>query len=107
MEGSSTLGRLGLEGLLLFVYSNFIFLVDRFTTWREVEKFFAEFFSFRFDNMSRCHLLVASLFPYSCALLLRFVFHVYTLEYLLVYCASFTFVPHLDKLEKNQPSRNF
>ena len=24
LEGSSTLGRLGLEGLLLFVYSNFI-----------------------------------------------------------------------------------
>ena len=80
MEGSSTLGRLGLEGLLLFVYSNFIFLVDRFTAWREVEKFFAEFFSFLFDNISRCYLLVASLFPYSCALLLLFVFHVYTLE---------------------------
>ena len=80
MEGSSTLGRLGLEGLLLFVYSNFIFLVDRFTAWSKVEKFFAEFFSFFFDNVSWCYLLVVSLFPYSCALLLLFVFHVYTLE---------------------------
>ena len=28
MEGLGTLGRLGLEGLLLFIYPNYIFLVD-------------------------------------------------------------------------------
>ena len=30
LEDSSTLGRLGLEGLLLFVYSNFIHRILRF-----------------------------------------------------------------------------
>ena len=43
--------------------------------------------------------MVASLFPYSCTLLLLLVIHVYALELLSVYYASFTLIPHLDKLE--------
>ena len=74
-------------------------LVDRFTAWRAAERFFAEFFGFLFNNTSTCYLVFASLFPYSCALLLLFVVHVYALESLSVYYTSFTLVPHLDKLE--------
>ena len=55
-------------------------LVDQFTVWRAVERFFAEFFSFLFDNTSWCYLVVVSLFPYSYALLLLFVVLVYALE---------------------------
>ena len=79
MEGSSTLGRLDLEGLLLFVYYN-LFTSGSISTWRVVERFFAEFFGFLFDNMSWCYLVFASLFPYSCALHLLFVIYVYALE---------------------------
>ena len=49
-------------------------------TSRITERFFAEFLGFLFDNTSWCYLMVASLFPYSCALLLLFVVHVYALE---------------------------
>ena len=75
LEGSSTLGRLGLEGLFLFVYSNLSIL-----TWRVAEKFFVKFFNFLFDNTSWFYFVFASLFPYSCALHLLFVVHVYALE---------------------------
>ena len=68
MEGSSTFGRLGLEGFLLFVYSN-LFTSGLISTWRVAESFFAKFFDFLFDNTSRCYLVFTSLFPYSCALL--------------------------------------
>ena len=51
LEDSSTLGILGLEGLLLFVHSN-LFTSGLISTWRVVERFFAEFFGFLFDNMS-------------------------------------------------------
>ena len=70
-----------------------------FTVWRAAKRFFAEFFGFLFDNTSPCNLVVASLFSYSCALLLFFVIHVYALEQLSVYYTSFTLVPHLDKLK--------
>ena len=76
-------------------------------TWRVTERFFARFFGFLFDNTSWHYLVVASLFSYSCALLLLFVVHVYVLEQLSIYCASFTLVPHVDKLEKKQYSHNF
>ena len=69
MEGLGTLGRLGLEGLLLFVYLNLL-SSDRFTAWRAAEKFFAEFFGFLFDNTSRCYLV----FAFSLPLLLCFTF---------------------------------
>ena len=52
-------------------------------------------------------LCLHSLFLYSCALLLLFVVHVYALEQLSVYCASFTLVPHLDKLKLKQSCCNF
>ena len=79
LEGSSTLGRLGLEGLLLFVYPNLLSSgsIYRLEGDREI---FAEFFSLLFDNTSSCYLVLAFLFPYSCALLLLFVVHVYALE---------------------------
>ena len=32
-------------------------------TWRVAKRFFTEFFSFFFDNMSRCYLVFTSLFP--------------------------------------------
>ena len=52
-------------------------------------------------------LCLHSLFPYSRALLLLFVIHVYALEQLSVYCASFTLILHLDKLKLKQSCRNF
>ena len=78
--------------------------MDQFTTWRVAEKFFSgfftEFFGFLFDSTSPCYLVFASLFPYSCALLLMLVVHAYALGVdLSVYCTSFTLVSHLDKLE--------
>ena len=51
LEGLNTLGRLGLEGLLLFVYSN-LFTSGLISTWRIIERFFAEFFDFLFTNTS-------------------------------------------------------
>ena len=62
LEGSSTLGRLGLEGLLLFMYSN-LFTNGLISTWRVTERFFAKFFDFLFDNTSQCYLVFASLSP--------------------------------------------
>ena len=64
LEGSSILGRLGLKGLLLFVYSN-LFISGSISTWRVAERFFAKFFSFLFDNTSWCYFVFVSLFPYS------------------------------------------
>ena len=69
LEYLGTLGRLGLEGLLLFVYLNLL-SSDRFTAWRAAEKFFAQFFGFLFDNTSRCYLV----FAFSLPLLLCFTF---------------------------------
>ena len=64
LEGLGTLVRLGLEGLLLFVYPNLL-SNDRFTTWRVVDRFFAEV-----NNTSRCYLV----FAFSLPLLLSFTF---------------------------------
>ena len=69
LEGLGTLVRLGLEGLLLFVYPNLL-SNDRFTAWRVVERFFAEVFDFLFNNTSRCYLV----FAFSLPLLLCFTF---------------------------------
>ena len=57
LEGLGTLGRLGLEGLLLFMYPNFI-SSGLLTAWRVVERFYAKDFSFLFDNTSLCCLCV-------------------------------------------------
>ena len=61
--------------------------------WKVAERFFAEFFNFLFDNTSACYLVFASLFPYSYALLLLFVVHVYAL--VSVDCVSFILVSAL------------
>ena len=57
LEGLGTLGRLGLVGLLLFIYPNFIFwwIID---CLEMAERFYAENFSFLFDNTSLCCLCV-------------------------------------------------
>ena len=62
LGGSSTWGRLGLEGLLIFVSST-LFSSGSITTWRVAERFFSEFFSFLFDNTSWCYLVFVFLFP--------------------------------------------
>ena len=51
LKGLSALGRLGLEGLLLFMYPNW-FSSGLFTVWRAAEWFSTEFFGFLFDNTS-------------------------------------------------------
>ena len=99
------MGRLGLEGLLLFMYSN-LFTSGSISTWRVVERFFVEFFGFFFDNTSWCYLVFH---PSS----LTLVLYIYCLLFIFVHkssfgdCASFTLVLHLDKLGKKQSSRNF
>ena len=79
MKDLGTLDRLGLEGLLLFMYPN---LLSSGSIYRleGAERFFAEFFGFLFDNTSPCYLVVASLFPFSYTLLLLCVVHIYALE---------------------------
>ena len=62
MEGLSALGRLGLDGLLLFVYPNLLFS-GSIIAWRAAERFFDEFFGFLFDNTSACYLVFAFSFP--------------------------------------------
>ena len=66
----------------VFCYScsPILFSIGLISTWRVMERFFTKFFGFLFNNMSWCYLVVASLFPYSCALLLLLVVHVYALE---------------------------
>ena len=49
-------------------------LVDHFTTWRVVERFFAEFFDFLFDNTCRCYLCVCISLPFTLYLLIVAVF---------------------------------
>ena len=63
MEGLGALGRLGLEGLLLSMYFNYI-SSGLFTTWRAVERFYAEGFGFLFDNTSRVVFVFTSSFPF-------------------------------------------
>ena len=48
----------GLEGLLLFMYPNFILFSGLLTTWRVAEMFYTEDFGFLFDNTSLCCLCV-------------------------------------------------
>ena len=61
LEGLGTSGRLGLEGLLLFMYPT-TFSSGLLTAWRAAERFYAEGFSFLFDNTSSIVLVFASLF---------------------------------------------
>ena len=70
MEGLGTLGRLGFEGLLLFMYPNYIFywITYRLEGGGEV---YAESFSFLFDNTSLCCPCVCISLPLS----LPFIFY--------------------------------
>ena len=63
LEGLGTLGRLGLEGLLLFMYPNFI-LSGLLTAWRAVERFYTESFGFLFDNTSLCCHFICIFLPF-------------------------------------------
>ena len=57
-------------------------LVDHFTAWRAVERFFAEFFDFLFDNTCRCYLCVCISLPFTLYLLIAVVFVInYGLEW--------------------------
>ena len=62
LEGLGKLCRLGLEGFLLFLYPNFI-ISGLLTTWRVAERFYAENFSFLFDNTLLCCLCVCIFLP--------------------------------------------
>ena len=64
LKGLGTSGRLGLEGLLLFMYPNYV-SSGLLTAWRAAERFYAEGFGFLFDNTSNVVLVFASLFPLS------------------------------------------
>ena len=44
------------------LYTPTLFSSGSITAWRAAERFFAEFFSFLFNNTSRCYLVFASLF---------------------------------------------
>ena len=79
MEGLGALGILGLEGLLLFMIPTDC-LVDRFIAWRAVERFYAEYFGFLFDNKSVCYLVFAFFFPTLLAFILLLCFDEYGLE---------------------------
>ena len=70
LEGLGTSGRLGLEGLLLFMYPT-TFSSGLLTAWRAAERFYAESFGFLFDNTSCVVLVFAFLFPLS----LPFIFY--------------------------------
>ena len=58
LEGLGALGRLGLEGFSAIYAFQFYFLVDHLIAWRAAVMFFAEFFSFLFDNTCWCYLCV-------------------------------------------------
>ena len=72
-------GRLGLEGFLLFVYSNLFSsgLIYHLEGGREV---FAKFFDFLFNNTSECYLVFAFFFPTLLTFILLLLFDEYGLE---------------------------
>ena len=65
MEGSSTLGRLGFEGLFDVLVLQLYSLVDHFGLKDYKEVFMLSTLVFLFNNTSRCYLVFVSLFPYS------------------------------------------
>ena len=100
MEGSCTLGRLGLEGLS---YASTLLSSGSITTWRAAKRFFAEFFGFLFNNTSWCYLVFASLFPYSLSFIVDCCLLAYGLESRFGDCASFILIPHLDRVKAIKP----
>ena len=49
--------------LFCYSYTPTLFSSGSISTWRVAETFFAKFFGFLFDNISRCYLVFVSLFP--------------------------------------------
>ena len=74
-EGSSTLGRLNVEGLFDIIILQLYSLVNHFGLVGHGE-FFHRVFRFLFNNTSQCYLVFAFLFSYS----LSFIFIVYYLS---------------------------
>ena len=72
-------GRLGLEGLLLFVYSN-SFSSGSIYYLEVAERFFAKFFNFLFDNTSACYLVFAFFFLSLLTFILLLCFDEYGLQ---------------------------
>ena len=62
LEGLGVSSRLGLEGPLLLMYSNW-FSSGSFYRLEDGGEVFAEFFSFLFNNTCRYYLAFASLYP--------------------------------------------
>ena len=62
LEGLGTLGRLGLEGLLLSCIPT-LFYSGLLTVWRAAKRFYVEDFRFLFDNTSLCCLCVCISLP--------------------------------------------
>ena len=79
LEGSGALGRLGLKGLFLFVYLNWL-SSGLITAWRAAERFYAEYFGFLFNNTLACYLVFAFFFPTLLALILLLCYIEYGLE---------------------------
>ena len=73
LESSSTLGRLGLEGLFDILVLQIYLVVDHFGLEGRREVFMPSTLVFLINNTSWCYLVFASLFPYS----LCFTFIVY------------------------------
>ena len=57
-----------------------LFPSESISTWRVTERFFAEFFSFLFDNTSWCYLVFASFFPTLLAFILLLMMDEYGLR---------------------------
>ena len=69
--------------------------MDRFIAWRAVERFYAEYFGFLFNNTSACYLVFAVFFPTLLALILLLCFNDYGLEQLYYLSARIYSIPHL------------
>ena len=96
MEGLGELGRLGLEGLcyscILTLFSSGLLVA-----WRALERFFAEYFGFLFDNTSPCyvcvHLHLSSLSLY---LLITLVFVInFGLDCFINFVLAYFHIPHI------------
>ena len=75
LKGSSTLGKLGLEGLfdILVLQLTHQWIIS---TWRVVERSFAEFFGVLFDSISLCYLGFSILLPTALSILALHLFGV-------------------------------
>ena len=68
---------------------------ESITAWKAAERFFAEFFSFLFDNTSACYLVSAFFFPTLLPFILWLCYNVYGIEQLVCLSARIYSIPHL------------